>query len=249
MSQTDNNITAPGAMVDMLNGLLATAKDQVLAEHDNVAKQGPELESEIMHRMLHLAEGIRRRYRSAQGFIVAAVARAKLWAAHPNGYTSLREFLRDAGIGESTVSDLVALGEIIVPFCDHHDLDINAAIGPEHWAKTRETIPTLRRLIAGPASLTQATVVQSVLTDAIKAADRASIRYKYRKHRTDVVGRGTTIRLGTGQVVLVALFDKDGEHVGQVAHKLGGLIEWTLVAAPQVLARSIRIIIDETAGA
>lgn len=244
MSQTDNGIAAPDTMVGMLNGLLAAAKDQVMAAHDNVAKAGPELESEIMHRMLSLAEGIRRRYRSAQGFIVATVAREKLWAAHPNAYRSLREFLRDAGIGESTVSDLVALGEIIIPFCDQHGLDINAAIGPAHWAKTRETVPTLRRLIAGPASPTQTSSVQSVLADAIKAVDRGAIRYKYRKHRADAVGRGTTIRLGTGQVALLVLFDEDSEHVGQAIRKLGGPVEWTLVAAPQLKDNSIIIVVD-----
>ena len=244
METTDNNIIAPDTMVGMLNGLLVAAKDQVLADHDNVAKQGPELESEIMHKMLHLAEGIRRRYRSAQGFIVAAVAREKLWAAHPNGYTSLREFLRDAGIGESTVSDLVALGEIIVPFCDHHNLDINAAIGPDHWAKTRETIPTLRRLIAGPPSLTQASVVQSVLSDAVKAVDRSAVRAKYRTHRGNIAGQGTTIRLATGQVALIVLYDKDCEAIGQAVRKLGGSVEWTLVAVPQILAHSINIVID-----
>lgn len=244
MNQTDNSIVAPDTMVGMLNGLLATAKDQVLADHDNVAKQGPELESEIMHRMLHLAEGIRRRYRSAQGFIVAAVAREKLWAAHPNGYTSLREFLRDAGIGESTVSDLVALGEIIVPFCDCHDLDINTAIGPDHWAKTRETIPTLRRLIAAGTSITQASAVGSVLSDAIKATDRQAIRAKYRSHRGNIAGQGTTVRLATGQVVLIVLYDKDCEAIGQAVRKLGGTVAWTLVAVPQIMARSINIVID-----
>lgn len=244
MSQTDNNIIAPDTMVGMLNGLLAAAKDQVLADHDNVAKAGPELESEIMHRMLSLAEGIRTKYRSAQGFIVAAVAREKLWAAHSNGYTSLREFLRNAGIGESTVSDLVALGEIIVPFCDHHKLDINSAIGPGHWAKTRETIPTLRRLIAGPSSLTQAASVQSVLTDAIKAADRQAVRVKYRRHRGDTVAKGTTIRLATGQVALVVLFNEDTDAVGQAVRKLGGPVEWTLVAVPRVFERSIEIVVD-----
>lgn len=242
--KTDNNITAPDTMVGMLNGLLADARDQVMTDHDNVAKPGPELEAEIMHRMLHLAEGIRRRYRSAQGFIVAAVARDKLWAAHPNVYRSLREFLRDAGIGESTVSDLVALGEIIIPFCDHHNLDINAAIGPDHWAKTRETIPTLRRLIAGPTSLTQASVVQSVLTDAIKAPDRQAVRYKYRRHRAGLVGEGTTIRLATGQVAMVILFDEDGDHIGQAVHKLGGLINWCLIAAPQIRDNSIVIVVE-----
>lgn len=244
MSQADNGITAPDTMVGMLNGLLAAAKDQVLADHNDVANPGPELESEIMHRMLHLAEGIRRRYRSAQGFIVAAVAREKLWAAHPNVYRSLREFLRDAGIGESTVSDLVALGDIIVPFCDHHGLDINNAIGPDHWAKTRETIPTLRRLIAGPASLTQASSVGSVLSDAVRAVDRGAVRFKYRRHRTDTVAEGTTIRLASGQVVLIVLFEQDGEHIGQVIHKMGGLVEWSLVAAPRVLEHSISIVID-----
>jgi len=210
-------------VVAALQGLLDEARDQTLAEHNNVAKGDAGLESEITLRMLSLSENRRKVQRVAQGCIVAYVAREQLWRNHPDGFTSLRLFLQAANLSHGTICDLTSLGDIIVPFCDHYGIGIDQALTPERWPNLREAISALRRAAQGD----DVEKTREILEDVRTATNRDAVRDKYRTRRAKL-GRGTTLRLPDGRVVLVAILN-DEEAIGTVVRRLDGCVRWDLV--------------------
>lgn len=221
------------SVVVALNDLLDRARDQTLAEHGNVAKGGAELESEITLRMLAFSENHRKTQQVAQGFIVAYVARKQLWRNHPDGFTNLRYFLQAAGLSHGTVCDLVSLGDIIVPFCDHHGLGIDRALTIEQWPKLREAISALRRA----AKSKDAEGAREILEDVKTATSRDAVREKYRVRRANL-GHGTTLRLPDGRVLLVAVLD-DEDAIETVVRRLSGALKWDLVVGQQAGAEGV----------
>jgi len=225
-------------IANALNSLLTLAQDQILAEHGDVAKGGEQLEAEVVHRMLRLSEEERLLQRSAQGVIVSYVARKELWRLHPESHSSLRQFLYSAGLSKSTVSDLNALGTVIVPFCDSHKIAVDPLLAADKWPKLREAIPAVRRAIndSDPEQ------VQDILADVGKATNRDAVRKKYRDKRTRY-GHGTTVRLGDGRVLLVALLDDDNA-TEIVIHRLNGALEWDLVLGTQIIGKSLKLVMS-----
>lgn len=214
-------------VVDALQDLLSRARDETLAAHGDVAKGGIALEAEITMRMLTLSEARRSVQKVAQGFIVAYVAREQLWRGHPDGFSCLRQFLQAAGLSHGTVCDLVSLGDIIVPFCDHHKIEIDKALTPGQWPNLREAISALRRA----AKADDVSLAEEILQDVRSATTRGAVREKYRKHRAGL-GHATTMRLPGGRMLMVALINDD-EAIQDIVRRLGGCLKWDLVIGRQ----------------
>jgi len=222
-------------VVEVLQDLLSQATEQILQEHGDVHDGGPVLEAEVTLRMLQLSENHRSVQRVAQGFVVAYVARNQLWQAHPDEFarSSLRNFLRAAGLGESTVSDLTALGEILVPFCDHNEIPIDSALTPGDWPKLREAIPALRQA----AKRDDTGTARRILADVRNAVNRDAIRAKYRRRRAKL-GRGTTVRVGNRALIVISASDSD---VPALVRRLGGTVEWNLYAQASQSGKVVRV--------
>jgi hypothetical protein len=186
-----------------LFSLLDRAKGQLETERGDEIEAG-EAEAEITLKMLCLSEKDRGVQRAAQSFVITYVARNQLWRFHPEGFTSLRQFVKAAGLSHGTEADLVALGDVLVPYFDAHAIEIGPYLADAHWGKLREAIPALRRAIKNNDEQT----VTGILTDVRTATDRNAVRHKYRKRRQRY-GHGTTHRLGDGRILLVAIVDDE----------------------------------------
>jgi hypothetical protein len=221
-------------VVEALQTLLDEAKDAVLIEHGGVHKGGTVLEAEITHKMISLSENHRSVQRAAQGYVVAYVSRNQLWLQHPDEYAAqdLRCFLRSTGMGDSTVSDLVALGDKIVPFCDHHKLPIDTALTPDNWPKLRETIPAMRQAVKEDDAKT----AKAILADVRKAVNRDAVRVKYRTRR-EHIGQAMMNDLPDDRVLLVAVLD-DPDAAKVIALALGGKLEWKLLTAKPKITKN-----------
>ena len=228
-------------VVVALQDLLKRATDTVVEEHggqEDLDTGGP-IQAEITMRMLTMSEQARHVQRSAQGYIVAYIAREQLWRFHPDGYSSLRDFLRAANLNTCMVSELTAVGDLIVPYCDRQNIDIDPSLTPERFTKLREAIPALRGAIRD----NDVEGVNAILDDVAQAPSRAAVRSKWRKTRTKY-GHGTTMNMADGRVLLVAVLD-DGEAASLAARRLGGVLEWDLVLGSQVVNNTLRVVIDD----
>jgi len=220
--------------------LLEDARDQVFEAHGDVAKDNSALEAEVTFQMLALSEHKRKTLQAAQGFVVAYVARQQLWHFHPDEHASgsLRQFLRSTGLGDSTVSDLAALGNDIVPYCDANCVPIDAVLTPENWSKFRDAIPAARRA----AREDDREQMLAIIEDVRQAPDRLPIRAKYRNTR-EHHGHGTTMRLADGRVLFVALLDDD-EAAQTIVHRLDGALEWDLALDSKVFSGTLKVVVD-----
>ena len=174
--------------------------------------------------MLRLAKQERTTWRISQSFITAYVARFQLWQYHPNGYSSLRQFLRDAGFSSSAVSELSSFGEQVVPYCDANEIPLSAVLTPENWPKLRDALTALKSAIRDDDE----ELGRDILSDVQKAPGREAIRSKYRKRRTDPLGHATTYTLSDDRVVFIALLNDD-DAAEKLVRKIDGALVWDLV--------------------
>jgi len=230
--------TAAREISTALLTLLDRANTQLVTERGDEV-EAEEAEAEITLRMLCLSEKDRGVQRAAQSFVIAYVSRNQLWRFHPEGFNSLRLFVKAAGLSHGTEADLVALGDVLVPYFDNHAIEIAPYLSDKLWGKLREAIPVLRRAIKD----NNEPKVQEVLTDVRKATSRQAVRTKYRKKRTRY-GHGTTYRLGDGRVLLVAILD-DEDAVQAVIRRLNGALEWDLLLNPNMVDGVLKLGVDE----
>jgi len=221
-----------------LLGLLDRAKDEVVAERGTDV-DASEAEAEITLRMLCLSERDRGTQRSAQCYVTAYVSREQLWRFHPDGFPSLRHFIKAVELSHSTEMDLVALGDVLVPYFDGHAIPINPLLTDTHWGKLREAIPALRRAIKD----NNEPAVLDILSDVRTATDRNAVRSKYRQRRQRY-GHGATHRLADGRILLVAILD-DEEAIQTVIRRLNGALEWDLILNPNMIGGTLKLVMNE----
>ena len=239
MNSPNSLVPVGAAETAILQHLLDTAKDQVFADHGDVVVDETAAQAEITQRMLIEAERQRTLQRAAQGFIVAYVTRNDLWKFHPDGYTTLRDFLKNSGLDPTQVSRLNSLGEHIIPYCDAHDISIDPYLTEKHWSKLRAAISVLRKATAED----DPDQVRAILEDVRKAVDRDAIRSKYAKKK-EKVAHGTTVALADGRTMLVAVCD-DEEAVRKLISRINGAIQWDLVLGASVAGGSLKLVIQD----
>jgi len=173
--------------------------------------------------------------RSIQMAIIAEVARKKLWLYHPptqdyeNGYGGMIDFIKDCGFVTdkgaltSTGSYLLSIGEVIVPFCDDHNIQIDEYMTNSLRPKLEYAITEIKSRIKEE----DVSGVQEVLGKVRSYRDRESIAAEFHKPRTDRIGRATTVRLPDGRAALVSIVD-DQENIEVLVGKLAGVVHWGL---------------------
>jgi len=238
----DNAIMVPinGDIDKLKDSILDAAKEMLLDINDDIYS-GSEAEfiSEIYHLALKATVGVSEATRSIQMHLVADISRKNAWQTHPLGYSSLREYLQDTGLNKTQVSNLTMVGELLVPFCDAARIPIDHLLEKEHRSKTRNAIPALRSAIKA----NNKEQVQEILHDVEKAKNRDAIRKKYRNQR-EKYGRGTTVALADGRVLLLAVLDDDEAAQTIVGRMVGGVL-WELAAEAHLLPMSIRVNIND----
>jgi len=243
MASKELIIPADGDIAKLKDSLLDSARASVFEKHGNVHDGGPELEAEVMFEALCATVMVDGANKSLQMHLVAHIGRENTWQFHPEGYDSLRDFLKAAGLPEGRVSRLTFVGDKLVNYCDAKDIPVDHLLGPDHRAKIRSAIPVLR----GAIDNDDEERVKEVLEDVQKAKSRKAIRGKYTESR-DKYGRGTTVALPDGRVLLLALLDDD-EATKTIVNRMSGGIKWELVADAHKLRSSVRVMIDDGGNA
>lgn len=190
----------------------------------------------IAQRMLGLAERDRKNHQTVQALLTDWLSNGelgKLWMEHPNDYPNLREFLRDVGteeegnkLGEPVISDLVAISDIIVPYCRAHDMEASSFFTANLWTRFRAVIPTLRKA----AEADQINVIREVLDD-VKALPTGTLRLKYHGQRKDKIAVGDSVQKnGTTVIVLVA----PTAETTALRQQLGRYVDWQTIAVGDI---------------
>ena len=239
--------TRSGNVKAIIEDILEEAGRIVIAINGTELPKGMDndnLLSQTIFHALNVTEARRRSYRSAQAILVAKLSRERLWLAfppdddNPEGFGDLKEYLRAAGVRGSALSDLAALGNIIIPYCDLHNLSIDRYLTQEKYPLLVEGVPTMRQAIEAEADVSE---IEDVL-DAVRVADtRNEIRAKYRN--TDgYVSSGTVLH--NGRSATMVLHFPDEEDVSRVLGRIGGAVDWNLVASAQNGSGYVRITVD-----
>lgn len=138
--------------------------------------------------IIAVAERNRRVYKSFQAVAVVSMARGQLWSAYPPtekfpaGFGSLRKLLGAAELGGRTIYQLALLGDLIVPYCDSHGIDIGPYVSAMHYYKLVEVLPHIGRQIRDSSSTPKD--IRSTLEFVKKSPNREVVR-GWRKSQTD----------------------------------------------------------------
>lgn len=183
----------------------------------------------ITKRMLELAEYDRRRQQTLQILLANFLVNGDLgniWMHHPNNYRSFKEFLLDIGteaegnkLSRTVINDALAVAEVIVPYCNAHEIAVSDYITAELWPKFREAIPALKAAIGNDDT----SRLNSVLTDVREFVGREAIIQAYRRPRTGVLGRGDVLTNNGTTVICIVVPTNDA---GTIKRAVGRYVEW-----------------------
>lgn len=191
----------------------------------------------VARRVIELAESQRKSIYTVQvllcNWIVNNDEYGPVWMAHPDKPRTFREFLKSVGneqeankLSPSSISDMAAMAEIIVPFAKSNGIDINPYITSSLWTKLRETIPVLR----GCAENEDVDTLQDVLSDVKALPTRDAVRTKYRSQGDKKPGI-SDYGYQNGTAVFVTMVPT--EDISAVRRALSSVSEFSVIAAMQ----------------
>lgn len=153
----------------------------------------------VSKRMLELAEKQRRTQQTSQALLVAWLAggpMGAIWTAHPDGYPSLRDFLRSIGtpdegnqLSESVISELVAVGDDIVPYANQRGINVVGVLAGTGWTKFREAIPYLRKCAKDNDDEAFSIAMDNIANLPSRDAVRELYRKPHERERTAIADR------------------------------------------------------------
>lgn len=243
-----NQLQPDNLMRDLVDDLLADAKDQVLSENGDVHHGGPELEAMMAHQALKISEQERLRLRIAQGYLVAHISRKQLYEAYPgiqgkspkHRFRNFLRIIRDENneqlLSPSAVSTLTGFGADVVPYCDEQDVGIDHLLTEKHWPKLVDCVPALRQAVRADDVVT----LEEILADVQKSTNREAIRSKYQTHRGQL-GVGAILSMDKTNRVLVAMIIHDEANVEELANYLGSKIKWGVVGTARLTDGNIKL--------
>lgn len=213
--------------VELLN-LLETAKQHIPSDVP-LNQQDPSTQSLVYQRMLELTKEKGEILKSCQAWIVVQLARSGVWMAHPDGYSSIRQFLFASGMNKTEVSLLAGLAEKVVPFCDAQEIEIDPLLTDEHWGQLREGLAAAKAAVDAEDTDT----ILELFDDVKQAPGRDVIRSKWQQHRT-VLGHGASWKIDDQQVFIIVAGDSDSstnssDGADAIRNNLRGKVKWDLV--------------------
>jgi ParB-like chromosome segregation protein Spo0J len=216
---------ADNTAVELVN-IIEDARQNTPEKDTPLVEQKPDSQAQTLGRTLELTEERKEVLKSCQGWVVARLARTGVWRAHPDKFTSLKQFLKATGMKPGDVSTLTGFAEQVVPYCDEKGIEIDHLLTNEYWPKFRAGMAAIKAAIKKDDQ----DALREVLSDVERALTAESVSEKYRKPGT-VMGRGAAMRMGKHVVYVLVLgmdeIDAD-DAADKVARRLGGQIEWSL---------------------
>jgi hypothetical protein len=214
--------------------------DQATEELPSYIENEDEARAWVSRRVLELGERGRRMRQTVQALLGSWVVNGQygqIWMNHPDRPPSFRAFLESVGSGvenhgednrlsPSVISDVVAIAEVIVPFCADQGIGVSGYITTQLWTKFREAIPPLRKA----AESNDAAQALNILADVKALPNRDAVRAKYRKPRSGLLGKGDTLSLNGHSLVIISL---PTELLTDLKRVLGRYVDWQVIAAQQ----------------
>lgn len=183
----------------------------------------------VAKRMLEISERDRRNAQTVQALLATWIVNGDLgaiWMEHPKNYSSFREFLRDVGterdgnqLSQSSISDMVAIAEIIVPKMRECGIEVNGYITSDLWTKFREAIPALR-------AAEDKSELENILNDVKSFPTRDAVIAKYRQSRTGKIGKADRVRDGDKTIFKVVV---PSEYAQKISSVLGRYVDWEVL--------------------
>jgi hypothetical protein len=238
------------AVTDEYQGVVNELFDEATRELPNDLNEAQAM-AWTARRMLEISERQRKRKQTVQVLLSTWVVNGEMgqiWMAHPDKPETFRDFLKSVGterdnnqLSPSTISDMVAIAEMIVPFCKNNNVPVDGYITGELWTKFREAIPVMREAVETGSLVS----MKSILADVKALPSRDAVRQKYRDQRNpdEKLSTSDVIRIN-GKTVIVTLVG-NGDLVA-VKRALGKVSRWDAIAAAQVEDKLITIRIPLT---
>jgi len=188
----------------------------------------------VVKRILELGQQGRHRQRTIQMALVSWIANGdmgRIYQAHPEHYPDLRSFLKSVGTREkgnqlspSTITEMVTVADIFVPFCQDNDIEFQHFIATDLWTKAREAMTAIKAAIVKDDAVS----VVAILQDVVELPSRDAVREKYRSRSNEKFGRSDLI-LGNGVSVVVTIVPTS--RISDIKRALGRYTEWDAFAS------------------
>lgn len=219
---------ANGSLADVIRRNMSQALDRVMKiAEDNW--DDTNLEAMVAFEAMRSAQEERHNLRSMQAWLAVKVGREQLYLAfpptqeHPEGFGSLREWLKAVGITGSTIYALDGLGMEVAPLLEEHGIEVEQFLNSDRFPKFAETISALRKIARGePVEYT----VEDVIADVGKAQNRDDMRLKYRTQT--YIANGAVNNLGNKRVMTIVSKEEDFE---TLLSALQGKVDWHVLSS------------------
>lgn len=200
---------------------------------DRLDPESPAGAAWVAKRMLEILERGRSSAQTIQALLVSWINNGelgRLWMAHENNYPTLRDFLNDVGtehegtkLSVSVISDMLAVAEVIVPYCVEHEIDTSGFFVSGVWSRLRASVPALRRAIL---SNDEDSVVEIV--EDTKRMPVAAIRAKNRQRKVEHFAVGDMVTYNGNRIVVLVVNPASWK---AIKHRMSGMVEWSPRAA------------------
>jgi hypothetical protein len=207
---------------EIINNLATRAHSEL---PDNI-RDDDQQKAWVAKRMIEIAQRDRNSWSIVQALLAVWVGEGELWRYHPQGYSSLREFLGGVGndvennhLSPSSISDMVAVADVISPYCASNGIEVSGFITSDLWAKFREGIPSLRDAV----KRRDIDAVNAILSDVKALSTRDAMRKKHRQPRTEKPGKGECF--GSNGVSFIVV-EVPSDQLGRVKSAFSSFVEW-----------------------
>jgi hypothetical protein len=224
----------------VLTAELSELFDQAVRELPDYIDGEDEAYAWVGRRILELGERSRRMKQTVQALLASWVVngeKGQIWMAHPDRPATFREFLEGVGTGDlnqgednrlspSVISDMVAIAEDIVPFCQWHAIGVAGFITSGLWTKFREAIPQLRK-----ASKEEDIARVKELLELVRSLpNRDAVRAELRESRGDKTCMADALAANGKTVIVITCAHSE---VATIKRAVSRYAMWQTIAAQQ----------------
>lgn len=165
-----------------------------------------ELEMEVCRRILSQCIAVDTLNEAVRQRVFERIAREKLWAYSPEGWSGLADVVHDLshGLSASGICEYATIAEVIAPFAERHSIPIPNK--PGRLGHLREAASALKALILNPSEpeVIRAEKLREELDFIFSSVTRDEVRTRYRQPRGDPA-RGLIAESGNGTVALLII--------------------------------------------
>jgi hypothetical protein len=187
------------------------------------------LDAMVAFEAMQVANEERGNLRSMQAWLAVKVGRDQQYLSYPptedypEGFGSMREFLKAAGITGTTVYALDGLAMEVAPMLEAQGYEVGQYLTRGRYPKLAEAMSQLRRIARGQKTEYE---LAEIMADVERATNRNDIRQKYRQQA--YVADGAVNNLGSRSVLTIVANE---ERVQSLLNSLASKVDWHAMSA------------------